>query len=456
MTERAVQSTRSERRFRNAETALSSVLFSEDPRSPGERDKDRILYCSAFRRLAGVTQVASPTELHPVHNRLIHSLKVAQVGRGLAHRLLNDPSNATAIEEIGGIDPAAVEAASLAHDLGHPPFGHVAEDGLDHLMVKGGNHKGTPDGFNGNAQSFRIVTKLAVRYSAQEDTELTGLNLSRATLNGILKYPWLRGNNGIQNEKWGAYNTEFDDFEWAQREIYPVLGHKTIEASLMDWADDITYAVHDVEDFFRAGLIPLDRLTSDTREQDRFGNWAVESGKLSAKSPEDVVKLLQVSIAMKPGVLAPFRGTRSDRASLRTLTSQLINRYITGSLRLHEVKSEVRLAIDPELQQQVQVLMALTRFYVIDSPSLVSQRYGQRTLITNLFETFGNAAATRSDRYVFPAYYQEALEYANNETRKIKRIVADLIASMSESQVVAIHQRLSGQSLGSAMDAYLQ
>jgi dGTPase len=403
-----------------------------------------------------VTQVASPTELHPVHNRLIHSLKVAQVGRALAERIREDAENADLLEALGGVDADVVEAAALAHDLGHPPFGHVAESALDQMMIESKRYAGAPDGFNGNAQSFRIVTKLAVRYSAQEETDLAGLNLSRVTLNAILKYPWARGTDGRENEKWGAYSSESADFNWARQHATSVRGRQTIEAALMDWADDITYAVHDVEDFFRAGLIPLDRLTSDPREQERFGNWVVESGKFSVQSPDEVVRLLRLSIATTPGVLAPFRGTRSDRASLRTLTSKLINRYVSRSVSLRQLDDHVELQIDDELQKQVEVLMALTRFYVIDSPSLVSQRYGQRALITSLFSTFEQAASARKDRTIFPPYYQEALEYANTDERQIKRVISDLIASLSESQVIATHQRLTGQSLGSAMDAYLQ
>jgi dGTPase len=446
---------RNQRRF-DASSHQGKQDSADDHRTPSQRDRDRILYSSAFRRLGGITQVASPTELYPVHNRLIHSLKVAQVGRSLAVRLLNQPSNRALLERIGGVDPDVVEAAALAHDLGHPPFGHVAEDTLDDLLVDGGSSNGVPDGYNGNAQSFRIVTKLAVRYAAKRDSELAGLNLSRATLNGIQKYPWLRGNQGLAHRKWGAYDSEDPDFAWTRSHMSPVLDGKTIEAALMDWADDITYAVHDVEDFFRAGLIPLDRLTSDSREQQRFLNWTVQSEKVRADEADGVLDALLGSVAVKPGVLDPFHGSRSDRAALRNLTSELISRYVSNSVTLLEDGDGVRLEIAPHLEREVRAFKLLTWCYVIESPSLVTQRYGQRALITSLFQTFCDAASTRTDWAIFPEYFQEAIEYANGDSKQIKRIVADLIASMSEAQVVAIHQRLTGQSLGSAMDAYLQ
>jgi dGTPase len=448
-------SNRLNRRF-DVSTNRTSGAHDSDVRTPTQKDRDRILYSSAFRRLTGITQVASPTELYPVHNRLIHSLKVAQVARSLALTLLDDPLHAEAIEVIGGIDPDAAEAASLAHDLGHPPFGHVAEETLNDLLVSGGSTEMVPDGYNGNAQTFRIVTKLAVRYAAKRNSELAGLNLTRVTLNGILKYPWFRGNQGLAHHKWGAYERERADFTWTRQGLAQVLDEKTIEAALMDWADDITYAVHDVEDFFRSGLIPLDRLTSDPREQERFLRWASESGKVADAEIDGVFRALLGSFAVNPGVLDPFRGSRADRAALRDLTSQLISRYVNGSLQLTVDGKQVRLRIDPELEREVRALKLLTWCYVIESPSLVTQRFGQRTLITSLFTTFCEAGMSRDQWRIFPETSQEALEFEGNDVKQVKRIVADLISSMSEAQAIAINQRLTGQSLGSAMDAYLQ
>lgn len=129
---------------------------SKDDRQESQRDRDRLLYSSAFRRLAGVTQVIAPGEGHVFHNRLTHSLKVAQIARRLAERILSKQSS---LAEQLGVDPDVCEAAALAHDLGHPPFGHVAEKELDRLVVE----HGLMDGFEGNAQSFRIVNSLSVR-----------------------------------------------------------------------------------------------------------------------------------------------------------------------------------------------------------------------------------------------------------------------------------------------------
>lgn len=421
------------------------------------RDRDRILYSTAFRRLSGVTQVASPSELAPVHNRLSHSLKVAQVGRALAMTLLrqadNQPEIRAALDAIGGIDLDVIEAACLAHDLGHPPFGHVAEETLDELLLDNTSGSGVPDGYNGNAQTFRIVTKLAVR-----DNDQLGLDLTRATLNAILKYPWERDNDGPRNEKWGAYYSEREDFRWAREYAHPVNdSDQVLEAALMDWADDITYAVHDVEDFYRAGLIPLDKLAKDVEEQTRFFDWAVQREKIKPEERAQLENAIKRTEFIDPGPPpGPYRGRRSERASLRYMTSASIGRLIQHSVSLRIGEKGLELAIDQDLIDEVRVLKLLAWCYVIESPSLVTQRFGQRALIASLFKTYVQAALSKKDEVIFPSLYRELLEENAGDARGIKRIVADLIASMSEAQVVAIHQRLTGQSLGSAMDAYLQ
>jgi len=208
-----------------------------DQRGAAQRDRDRVRYTSALRRLAGVTQFVSAAEPGVYHNRLTHTLGVAQIGRRLAEKLAS--AQRSLARRLGSIDPEVVETAALAHDLGHPPFGHIAEAKLDELI----KDAGLDDGFEGNAQSFRIVTKIAVRRPTTP-----GLNLTRTSLNAILNYPWLRAAAGKHHKKWGAYSTEENELRWA-RAAYVGDEHKSAEAELMDWADDIAYSVHDVEDF---------------------------------------------------------------------------------------------------------------------------------------------------------------------------------------------------------------
>lgn len=412
-----------------------------DERTPFEKDRDRLVYSSNFQRLGRVTQVVAPNDRFLTHNRLTHSLEVAQIGRGLANSLRTRADQHDVVEAAGGIDPAVVEGAALAHDLGHPPFGHVAERELDHLLV----NAGLSDGYEGNAQSFRIVTRLGVRYP-----EIPGLNLTRATLNALLKYPWQRGENPDKPTKWGAYRSEDAEFHWA-RELTPHAGlHVCIEAALMDWADDVAYAVHDMSDFFRAGLIPLDRLTSDERERRRFLAAEAVRTRLDAAGQAEAYDTFESLANTFPGS-NPFFGTQLDRARLRSFTSSLISEYINAVSIERSDDGMYVVAIDPIKEREVQLLKGLTWHYVINSPALTSQRFGQRSLIRALFGTLREAALSEHDVHIFPPFYRAMLDGADNEPDRL-RVVADYIASMSEGQVIEIHERLTGQSLGSGLE----
>ncbi len=283
----------------------AAIRTAEFPRYEYGKDYDRILYSSAFRKLGGVTQVVTSREVSVFHNRLTHSLKVAQTGVRIAASLLSEPNsevNRRRILDHGGLHPAVVRAACLAHDLGHPPFGHIGEYTLQDVATNPHQYlpgyppscNGLTDSFEGNAQTFRIVTRLAYRQARIDEIDDSSpeatppglaLNLTRATLAAISKYPWTRNAPAAQAKdfrKWGAYDTEASLLEWAfqgmstarETELY---GRKhtelrTIEGQVMDWADDIAYAVHDLEDFYRVGLIPLHELAQGADSSFGGGN----------------------------------------------------------------------------------------------------------------------------------------------------------------------------------------
>jgi dGTPase len=418
-----------------------------DARSPAQKDRDRVLYTSAFRRLAQVTQVVAADTGHVFHNRLTHSLQVAQVGRRLAERLVSLHSEA--IGASTGLNPDVVEAACLAHDLGHPPFGHIAEEELNKLAGE------DIDGFEGNAQSFRIVTRLS-----QHSPLHRGLDLTRAVLAALLKYPWLRGQNPEKPKKWGAYRSEQKDFDFARELVGGGAANRTIEAELMDWADDITYSVHDADDFYRAGKIPMhllaDRKYSKEREvffESVRKRHAGEGGFWSdSQSLEEAFN--QVIVGLFP-LEGSYRGTWKERAFLRDFSSQLIGRYIGGTSLEVDSNGQTLIHRDVRLLLEVAMLKELTWTYIIEAPSLMSQQYGQRKLIRKLFEIYFDAPTKSKNLGIFPPYYRDAIEASGKDKKAIRRTVVDLIAGMTEVQALEVHNRLIGVSLGSGLEDLL-
>lgn len=498
-------------------------------RSEFERDRDRILYTRELRRLKDVTQVARAGESYLYHDRLSHSLKVAQVGRGLARIICKRPQNAD-LDMDAILDPNVVEAACLAHDLGHPPFGHLSEKALDEKVRALTDPERSEDtdgtsledwaterdvdlqerpvyGYEGNAQSFRIVTRLATHHKNPH----AGLNLTRATINAILKYPrpWTEG-----ADKWGYYRSEEDRYEWARRGVSE---GRTLEAELMDYADDVTYAIHDVVDFYQGGLIPLDHLLGEAmrrsearyrRAFDRMQTLAertdrhvdevsrdevdVPEAELPAKHTlaefedhiersdrmdlrETTVEEFFVGLSGFPGVrdhlLTPFDGTDDERQTLSRLKSNLVSRYLNAKdqtdpeyvyLEDPESAGDASLHVDRTFEEQVFLLKELTYYYVISDSSLIGQQQGQRRVVEELFDVlFEEAGRDDLESSAIPDPYREWLREDGtvdwpSPIHKRARIVADMIAAMTEPQAVTLHKRLTGDTPGSLQDEILR
>jgi dGTPase len=438
-----------------------------DDRSPFERDRDLVLYSSAFRRLLSVTQVVSASAGYVFHTRLTHSLQVAQVGRRLAEKLLKKQSHLA----VKRIDPDRVEAACLAHDIGHPPFGHLAEKILDSEALSFG-------GFEGNAQSFRIVTELSVT-----SLSYPGLNLTRGTLQALLKYPWTHSRRPIDHAdptgrkpKWGVYDCDAKTLGKITGLKHGGPFPKSVEAEIMDWADDVTYSVHDVEDFFRAGLIPLHLLKSyelgsgkaprdprrtERKERVRFFQYVVGNEKkdavLKGLTAEQLAEIFDNLLAFAHFRFEqPYEGSREDHAYLRRFTSRLINRFI-NALTLGEPDKTQSVVIKRELlpQQEIAILKQLTWCYVIDAPALAMQREAQTKIITRLFNVFHTEAHAKVPSGVLPIYYRDLLKHQRLTGREKSRAAVDLVAGMTESQAIAVYQRLEGITLDSGLDKIL-
>lgn len=420
-----------------------------DDRASFQVDRDRIIYCSAFRRLAQVTQVVSAQEGHVFHNRLTHSLKVAQVARRLAERLLSQQPEIAA--KIGGIDADVVEAAALAHDLGHPPFGHTAEEELDKCALK----VGLPDGFEGNAQSFRILTRLAIHR-----VDYFGLNLTRATLNAVLKYPWWRSPD-VKSKRWrkySVYNLDREAFLFARPDKND---RQTIEASIMDFADDITYSVHDLEDFYLAGLIPLELLATDRDELARFvSEWLREFphdrvAHIVQANPNRFQNFLDATYNLK-GQYRP--GSFEQKAQIKRVSSQLIQIYIQSVKLGLEYGDRGYLQYNLAKEEELQFLQRIVWSYVISNPRLSTQRYGQKRIIRTLIEIYLEAIQADDLSFIPPRFVREYLELGDQqndpETVKLEKIrmAFDIVAGLSEAEAMFQYRRLTGIERGSFLD----
>jgi dGTPase len=331
--------------------------------------------------------------------------------------------------------------------LGHPPFGHNTERELDAILWNP-NHaeRSLVDGFEGNAQSFRVVTKIAIKYPVDQDAP--GLNLTAATLNALLKYPATQDNPHQRRAKWGYYLSEREDFAFARNALpTPASDTPGLEAEIMNIADDITYAVHDVEDFFRAGLLPLDSVARNSAERD----WFLDCSDVDRDRATEFLDTL---------VFLRFQGRHANYAQLAEFRSSTVNRFIR-SIGIALTLRGPKLTVPEHIAFEISVLKDLTRVYVIESPAVQSQRYGQRRIIRTLFDIFleeaTRPAETRAERnrylQVFPPLYQERIGQIDAEDiRSIKRTIADLIASMAEQQAIDTFAKLTGQSQGSVTE----
>jgi dGTPase len=387
-----------------------------------------VLHSAALRRLAGKTQVVGPGEGAEIsgipRTRLTHSLEVAQIGRGIAEEL--------------GCDPDVVDTAGLAHDIGHPPFGHNGERALDEFGAACG-------GFEGNAQTLRILTRLEPKVST--DDRAGGLNLTRATLDAASKYPWLR-RSGLR--KFGAYADDAALLAWVRDGAPP--NRCCLEAQIMDWADDVAYSVHDVEDGILAGRIDLASLAEPAERTALVGLAARHFDPGLPEPPPDALARAADALLALPVVEAVrgFRATTARAAAhvaLKRLTSELVGRFVvaaTDATRERYGAEPLRryaadLVVPHGVRAEVALLKAVALRYVMSDPRRLAMQARQRELLGELATALLAGAPGSLD----PVLAEDWTAAADDVARL--RVVVDQVAVLTDQQAVARHAALVGR-----------
>ena len=391
-------------------------------RSDFARDRARVLHSSALRRLAAKTQVLSPTTaLDFARNRLTHSLEVAQVGRELAASL--------------GLDPDVVDTACLAHDLGHPPFGHNGERALNEWAADIG-------GFEGNAQTLRLLTRIEPKVFGA-DGATYGLNLTRASLDASCKYPWPSA-QGVADpsgrSKYGFYDDDTTAFEWL-REGAPDR-QRCIEAQVMDLSDDIGYSVHDFEDAIVNGYVDVTALGARVDHDELVNSmfaWIggeVDHDELIAAF--DRLDNLDVWIDR-------WDGSRQAHDRLKNLTSQLIGRFAGAAVQATRESHSGNLArfgadlvVPREIQAEIAVLKGIVAAFVMSTNARRPIYAQQRDMLSELADVLLWTAPRNLDAG-FAADFTDADTDAGR-----KRAVVDQVASLTDQSAMAWHTRLVG------------
>ena len=410
--------------------------MAEPPKRVGrtgfQRDRARVLHSSALRRLAAKTQVVRAGSGDFPRTRLTHSLECAQIGRELGAAL--------------GCDPDLVDAACLAHDLGHPPFGHNGESALAALADAGGAL--ACGGFEGNAQSLRLLTRLEPKVPG------VGLNLTRATLDAALKYPWFPGPDPAASPapenvtlhppaKYGAYWSDISAFEWIRAGAPG--RRRCLEAQVMDWADDVAYSVHDVEDGLQAGLVSLKNL-SDHSERVRVSavalthycspQWAVTAAELETVFAEFMrLDCWQFSFDGGPAALIAAKNLTSELVGRLCQAAEDGTRAVAGPAPLSRYDAD--LVVPRRQLLECALLKAVAAHYVMTREDAVTQQAREREVIAELALAIEQGAPATLDPVFQPAWDGAA------DDQERRRVIIDQLASLTDTSALAWHSRLT-------------
>jgi len=398
-------------------SSADRARFLDEPAKRGgrtefARDRARIIHSFALRRLAAKTQVAVPWATDFPRTRLSHSLECAQVGRELGAAL--------------GADPDLMEGACLAHDIGHPPFGHNGEEALNQLAKSCG-------GFEGNAQSIRLLIRLEAK-TVLPDGKSIGLNLTRASLDAATKYPWSRVENA---KKFGVYEDDLEIFNWYRQGAKS--GQVSMEAQIMDWSDDVAYSVHDLEDSLVSGQVKLDQLSNDLPKLFKVAQQVYLADITQAEMEKALASLQQLSCWPRY-----YDGTHRSLARLKDLASQLIGRFAQAAEVATQGKYgdadltryNANLEVPRAQRVEVALLKSMAGHYVINADDSQIRYAGQQKLLTELVEAILETAPNSLE-----SFFLQDWNRAENDQQRL-RVVIDQVASLTDPGALSLHERL--------------
>lgn len=398
-----------------------------DYRSPFQIDRDRIIHSSEFRRLQGKTQVFLPGEYDFYRTRLTHSIEVAQIGRSICNLLL---SKGEFLNDEYFIDPDLVESICLAHDLGHPPFGHAGERTLNRLMKKYG-------GFEGNGQTLRLVANIFYR----DEDHYRGMNPTRAFLDGILKYKATFSdfkepdNHFIYDENKKCVDFVFDKRNYKKHLNTPdkLNSFQSIECQIMDWADDTAYAINDLVDSISGGFINIAKLSQWQKEKKLSDNqnkivddiieW-IKSGKYKSNFGSKIGEFISACSLKKR----------------KTFMDDFTNRYKYG------------LYVPKEIIEQVKIYKQISVDLVFRSSALHQIEFKGDSMIENIFKMFENNYVKKLGDFKLLPDFNDKLVRKEKSKKARARMICDYISGSTDSYAMRMYRRLFDTEYSSLTD----
>ena len=407
------------------ERFLAETRSGPTTRTEFARDRARVLHSSALRRLGAKTQVLSPSGGDFARTRLTHSLEVAQIGREMATDL--------------GVDPDLVDMACLAHDLGHPPFGHNGEKALNEWAREFG-------GFEGNAQTLRLIARIEPKVFTIDGTS-RGLNLTRASLDATCKYPWSRAEaqveaGGDRSTKFGYYDDDAEVFNWMR--AGSISGQKSVEAQIMDFADDVAYSVHDFEDAIVSGYVDPSALADLATLSDlvaKISDW--NGGEIAAANLESAFARL----AGHQYWPESFDGSPQALGELKNLTSALIGSFVRRVTESTQTafpnaaaltRFEASLRLPDDVAAEIAVLKGIVSAFLMSHESRKHFYEWQRALLTELADALLATNGKHLDSYSASAWATAASDSQKH------RVVVDQVACLTDQSAISLHHLLVG------------